>query len=131
MTRRLIALLIILPILCAMTLVERLESDQFQTVSMPGRWVPAKVAERFSDHSKYPLVPMLEMGEMLVKNFVAVYGLPTAVLKPKNQNETPFLIYKLDGGYTIVVYLASLEGDRWTGAAMFRPDGETEGPLLK
>jgi hypothetical protein len=130
MPRSYVLLLAIAPLLCAATLVERLQPDRFETVPLPQHWMPSTIPARISDHRNYPL-PMRQMGEMLVKNFIAVYGLPTAVLKPRTREDTPYLLYKLDDGYAIVVYLASLEGDRWIAAALLRPDGETEGPLLK
>jgi|SRR5712675_1165419 len=120
------------PLAAAANFIDTLQSDRYEAVSLSSRWVPANPPKPISDHRDFPrcLVPPCHWS-VKVKDFISVYGVPSAVLRPKVGGGSPYLVYALPDGYKIIVFLVSLDSDNLMAAGLFDPQGKEAGPILK
>ena len=103
-------------------------SNAFETVPIPDRWIPKQLPTTIASAAEYPRG---EIRSTKLTDFIATYGRPTRLVRPRSGSGNPFLIYSLKGGYNILVWVPSIDSDRFLAAQLYRLDGEREGPFLK
>ena len=120
---------VLFPVLCgADEIVGKVESDAYESLQIPDRWIPNDTPRPISSAREYP---RQEVRSTQIAAFVGVYGKPSRLVSPKSGSGYSYLIYDLDGGYKMLVYVPSVAGSKFTAAQLFRADGEPEGPVLK
>ncbi len=127
---------LLLPILCtaflktaiADDLISTIYSPKYIEVTIPESWFPTGIPERIKTHESFG-------GQKLKSTsttwLIGVYGKPDKMLCPKEHSIDCIMLYELNDAYKIVVYIPSLEKNYFSAAALFKPDGEAEGRILK
>ena len=112
----------------AATLLDEVSSQAFEAAQIPPRRIPSLTAPRIAAAQEYPRA---SLHSMEISEFIAEYGIPSKLVKPKSGKGYSYLVYELSGGYKILVYVPYLDGTRFVAAQLFRSNGQPEGPLLK
>jgi hypothetical protein len=102
--------------------------ERFKQIEIPNDWIPAERATAIDQPKDFPRGAPLSVS---IADFVRVYGTPSRLITPKSGIGTSFLIYDLQGGYKLYVWVGSLQSAWFQAAQVFRPDGRAAGLLLK
>jgi hypothetical protein len=96
---------------------------------MPASWIPTVYATTIRSSSEYPREAI---GSNLVSDFIKVYGLPDHFLTRTDPSTGHWgvLVYDLNQGYYIAVFITKPATANFDGAQLFRPNGDGVGPLL-
>ena len=103
-------------------------TDAYVSVEIPKQWLPDQIPSAIAAAADYPRAAVRSVQ---IKDLIEVYGRPSRLVRPKSGNGYSFLVYSLADGYTMLVYVPSIDGSAFAAAQLFRPDGQAEGPLLK
>ena len=110
------------------TLKDDWNSGRFKAVDIPNKWIPSQYPKSIKNYKAFG---KHEFRSIKIRDFISLYGLPSRVLTPIRGDSTCYMVYDLEDGYTIGVYIGSLDSENFQAAALFLPDGTAEGTIIK
>jgi hypothetical protein len=82
------------------SLIDEVESDLYQRLPVPERWIPADHAAAINSAREFPRAPLRSIE---IADFVRVYGTPTFLASPKSNKDLSYLVYEMADGYKLLV----------------------------
>ena len=101
-----VALLLLSLSVRSASLIDEVESDLYQRLPVPERWIPTDHAAAINSAREFPRGPLRSIE---IADFVRVYGMPTFLASPKSNKGLSYLVYEMADGYKLLVRISGGE----------------------
>jgi len=88
---------------------------------IPDGWLPATIPITETSRSAFQ---RLEPKDLSIRTLIARYGRPTRYLVGKKKDDSDFLIYDLQSGYSVAAYVAKPPHDGIAAVAIIDSEGK-------
>src|SRR5580692_401788 len=106
------------------SLIAEVESDLYQRLPVPARWIPSDHAAVINSAREYPRAPLRSIE---IADFVRVYGVPTYLASPRSNKGYSFLVYEMADGYRLLVHITGVENSMFLAAQLYSRAGNPKG----